>query len=64
MTEQHTTAAAEDTLGRPARADHGDTTYWARVRRVAAQAPPLNDLQRARIRAAFYQPADQKERAA
>ncbi|MFJ2708867.1 hypothetical protein ACIO3R_37555 [Streptomyces sp. NPDC087428] len=54
----------QDIPGRPAGADHGDTAYWARVRRIAAQAPPLNDLQRARLRAAFHQPADQKERAA
>lgn len=64
MTEQHTTTAAENTLGRPAGAAHGDTAYWARIRRIAAQAPPLNDLQRARIRAAFHQPADHKEKAA
>ncbi|MBO0917507.1 hypothetical protein [Streptomyces laculatispora] len=64
MTDQHTTAAAEDTLGRPAGTDHGDAAYWARVRRIVAQAPPLTDLQRARLRAAFHQPADHKEKAA
>lgn len=64
MNQKHTTAAAEDTLGRPAGADHGDAAYWARIRRIVDQAPPLNDLQRARIRAAFHQPAETKERAA
>lgn len=53
-----------DTLGRPAGADHGDAAYWARIRRIADQAPPLTDLQRARIRAAFHQPTDRKEQAA
>lgn len=64
MTKTHTTAAAEDNLGRPAGADHGDAAYWARIRRIADQAPSLTDLQRARIRAAFHQPADHKEKAA
>ncbi|MEU5707908.1 hypothetical protein [Streptomyces flaveolus] len=31
--------------------------YWERVRRIVDQAPPLTDDQRARIRAAFHQPA-------
>ncbi|MDF6043218.1 hypothetical protein LRD69_13885 [Streptomyces sp. JH14] len=60
----HTTALAEDTPGRPAGADHGDAAYWARIRRIADSAPPLTDLQRARIRSAFHQPTDHKERAA
>lgn len=64
MTRTHTTAAAEVVLDRPARADHGDAAYWARIRHIANQAPPLTDLQRARIRAAFHQPADHKEKAA
>ncbi|MGY4917485.1 hypothetical protein ACWD9K_20075 [Streptomyces sp. 900116325] len=64
MTEQTTSSAAEDTLDCPAGADHGDAAYWARVRRIVDQAPPLSDLQRARIRAAFHQPADRQEKAA
>lgn len=31
--------------------------YWERVRRIVDAAPPLTDDQRARIRAAFHQPA-------
>jgi hypothetical protein len=31
--------------------------YWERVTRIVDQAPPLTDDQRARIRAAFHQPA-------
>ncbi|MDQ0795606.1 hypothetical protein [Streptomyces sp. B1I3] len=64
VTQPHTTAAAEGVLGRPAGATHGDAAYWARIRRIVDQAPPLTDHQRAVIRAAFHQPADQKERAA
>ncbi|MFE8944529.1 hypothetical protein [Streptomyces sp. NPDC007856] len=45
--------------GRPAR----PAGYWDRVRRIVDQAPPLTDDQRARIRAAFHQPAP-KEAAA
>ncbi|MFF4347566.1 hypothetical protein [Streptomyces sp. NPDC001530] len=55
MTAQTNTTATGvsttvDTLGRPA-------DYWERVRRIVDQAPPLTDDQRARIRAAFHQPA-------
>ncbi|MFE7791286.1 hypothetical protein [Streptomyces sp. NPDC057460] len=64
MTQTQTSVAAEDNLGRPAGANHGDAAYWARVRRIANAAPPLSDLQRARIRAAFHQPTDHKEQAA
>lgn len=32
--------------------------YWDRVRRIVDQAPPLTNDQRARIRAAFHQPAE------
>jgi hypothetical protein len=63
VTEQHTDAVAVD-LGRPAGADHGDAAYWARIRRVVDQAPPLSNSQRARIRAAFFQPVDRQEKAA
>ncbi|MGW6142140.1 hypothetical protein [Streptomyces sp. NPDC055140] len=34
--------------------------YWDRVRRIVDQAPPLTDDQRARIRAAFHQPASRE----
>lgn len=53
-----------DTPSRPAGVAHGDAAYWARIRRIANQAPPLTDLQAARIRAAFHQPTDHKEKAA
>jgi hypothetical protein len=34
-----------------------NASYWARVDRIVDAAPPLTDDQRARIRAAFHQPA-------
>ncbi|AKN70596.1 hypothetical protein QR97_12835 [Streptomyces sp. PBH53] len=46
-------AAVGDAPGRPAR----PAGYWERVTRIVDQAPPLTNDQRARIRAAFYQPA-------
>lgn len=52
MTAQTNAATAEDTLGRPAR----PPGYWARVDRIVSQAPPLDNDQRARIRAAFHRP--------
>ena len=44
---------------RPARFDDParNAAYWARVVRIAGQAPPLTDDQRAQIRAAFHAPA-------
>jgi hypothetical protein len=45
--------ATPDTPGRPAR----PAGYWARVDRIVDQAPPLTNDQRARLRAAFHQPA-------
>ncbi|HCA88192.1 MAG TPA: hypothetical protein DEQ61_23640 [Streptomyces sp.] len=62
MIEQKNVATAEDTtvLGRPAGATHGDAAYWARIHRIAAQAPPLSDRQRAVIRAAFLAPSEQE----
>ncbi|WP_327268775.1 hypothetical protein OG233_13955 [Streptomyces sp. NBC_01218] len=50
--------------GRPPGVDHGDAAYWARIHRIVASAPPLSDRQKAVIRAAFYQPAAPKEKAA
>ncbi|MGW3936474.1 hypothetical protein [Streptomyces phaeochromogenes] len=47
-----TTAAAEDTLGRPARPER-PAGYWERVDRIVDAAPPLTDTQRAIIRTAF-----------
>ncbi|NJP73187.1 hypothetical protein [Streptomyces sp. C1-2] len=43
---------------RPVRFDDPaqNDAYWARVRRIVAAAPPLDDTQRAIIRAAFHQP--------
>jgi len=52
MTAATNTVAAGDTSGRPAR----PAGYWERIDRIVAQAPPLTDDQRARIRAAFHQP--------
>ncbi|MET9411305.1 hypothetical protein ABZX90_37010 [Streptomyces sp. NPDC002935] len=56
------TAAAEDTLGRPARPVRFEdpvrnAAYWARIDAIVDQAPPLTDYQRAVIRTAFHQPA-------
>lgn len=50
---------AQPCPARPARFDDParNAAYWARVHRIAASAPPLTDEQRARIRAAFHQPA-------
>jgi hypothetical protein len=50
----------------PARFDDSsrNAAYWARVRRIVDQAPPLADSQRARIRAAFHQPSTQVRGAA
>ena len=31
-----------------------DAAYWARIRRIVDAAPPLDDGQRAAIRAAFH----------
>ncbi|MFJ4785479.1 hypothetical protein [Streptomyces sp. NPDC088794] len=44
---------------RPVRFDDPvrNAAYWARIVRIADQAPPLTDDQRARIRAAFHAPA-------
>lgn len=53
MTAPTSTAAAGDiTSGRPAR----PAGYWERVIRIVDAAPPLDDTQRAAIRAAFHQP--------
>lgn len=51
--------------GRPVRfADPArNAAYWARIDACVDAAPPLTDDQRARIRAAFHQPAS-KEAAA
>ena len=40
-----------------------NAAYWARIDRIADQAPPLTDDQRARIRAAFHTPAATREAA-
>lgn len=60
MTASINTAAAGGALagtpGRPARPGT-PADYWQRVERIASEAPPLTPDQRARIRAAFHQPA-------
>lgn len=47
---------------RPVRFDDParNAAYWARVDRIADQAPPLTDDQRAIIRTAFHAPATQE----
>ncbi len=55
------TPAAGETSGRPARPVRFDdpaqnAAYWARITRIVDAAPPLDDTQRAAIRAAFHQP--------
>lgn len=46
------------TVPRPDRGprDHRNAAYWARVRRIVDQAPPLTDEQRAQLRVIFHQP--------
>lgn len=66
MSNQSAAVAAGDTTvpGRPAGATHGDAAYWARIRRIASEAPPLSERQRAVVFAAFHQPVEPKEQAA
>jgi hypothetical protein len=58
-TPEEKTAAAGDTSGRPAR----PAGYWERIDAIVDAAPPLTDLQRARIRAAIHQPTERREAA-
>ena len=46
-------------LARPIRFEDParNAAYWERIRRIVDAAPPLDDSQRAAIRAAFHQPA-------
>lgn len=48
--------STEDVMARPVRFDDPkrDAAYWARIRRIVDAAPPLDDSQRAAIRAAFH----------
>jgi len=57
--EEKTAAAEGDSFGRPAR----PAGYWERIDALVAAAPPLTDLQRARIRAAIHQPTERREAA-
>lgn len=43
--------------------DHRNAAYWARVRRIAAEAPPLTDEQRAQILVILHQPRPRAEAA-
>ena len=45
-------------------AEQREAAYWARIHRIVASAPPFSEQQKAVIRAAFHQPAEQKEKAA
>lgn len=63
MTGLDTAAAWGTAPGRPVQ-PHRDAAYWARVRRIVDQAPPLTDDQRARIRTAFHQPHPERRAAA
>ncbi|MFJ6645800.1 hypothetical protein ACIQPS_09075 [Streptomyces sp. NPDC091290] len=61
MSAATTGEAAGDTSGRAARPVRFDdparnAAYWARIDRIVSAAPPLDDSQRAAIRAAFHQP--------
>lgn len=62
MTASTNAVAARDIPGRPARPER-PAGYWERIDRIVDQAPPLTDDQRARIRAAFHQPAAIREAA-
>ncbi|MGW7598157.1 hypothetical protein [Streptomyces antimycoticus] len=46
------------TVPRPEREqrDHRNAAYWARVRRIVDQAPPLTDEQRAQILVILHEP--------
>ena len=69
MTASTTAGAAGGvSSGRPARPVRFEdparnAAYWERIDRIVDQAPPLTDDQRARIRAAFHQPAAIREAA-
>ncbi|WP_328620692.1 hypothetical protein [Streptomyces sp. NBC_00354] len=62
MTGTQTAPAAAD---RPVRDPDPDrnAAYWARIDAIAAAAPPLTDIQRARLRGIFQQ-ANRQEAAA
>ena len=58
-TETNTPTAGGVPSGRPARPVRFDdparnAAYWARITRIVDAAPPLDDTQRAAIRAAFH----------
>lgn len=57
--QQDAVAAGDDVPGRPAR----PAGYWERIDAIVDQAPPLTDLQRAKLRAIFHQPTASKEAA-
>ena len=69
MTEPtNTETAGAPTPGRPARPIRDsnpdrNAAYWARIDAIVDQAPPLTDLQRARIRAAIHRPTERREAA-
>lgn len=48
--------SGKEAMTRPVRFDDPkrDAAYWARIRRIVDAAPPLDDSQRAAIRAAFH----------
>ncbi|MGW3626462.1 hypothetical protein [Streptomyces sp. NPDC000880] len=54
------TATGDEIPSRPAR----PAGYWERIDRIVDQAPPLTNLQRARLRGIFHQPTQRKEQAA
>ncbi|MDT9689420.1 hypothetical protein Q5762_13950 [Streptomyces sp. P9(2023)] len=59
MTEKQNVATVGAIPGRPAR----PAGYWERIDRIVAQAPPLTDAQRAKLRTIFHQPAPSQEAA-
>lgn len=69
MTEKQSTATAGvPTPGRPARPIRDsdpdrNAAYWARIDAIVSTAPPLTDLQRAKLRSVFHRPTDRREAA-
>lgn len=67
--ETAATAGVHTAPGRPAQPVRDpdparNAAYWARVRRVVDQAPPLSDEQRAKLRVIFHQSGPRQESAA
>ncbi|NUL03571.1 hypothetical protein HRW07_10055 [Streptomyces lunaelactis] len=57
--EKTVAAGGVDALGRPAR----PAGYWERIDRLVAEAPPLTEGQKIRLRAIFQQAAERRKAA-